>query len=438
MNTGELPDGTFSVNVPNLTDAIDAGLVLAWDDWHDYTPQLLKIYDMYPIMEKASSYEGKHWYYPNRFPEAAVASRRLRAPLFMNTTWLERLNLEVPETMDELYEVLVQFKTGDPNGNGQADEIPLHLYNAFFGYGALDMFGAWGIMGIKNAGNTTIRDGKLDFNPVNPNYRLALEYFHKLYAEGLVHPESLTMDTKTQQAILSDPATLVGLCMEWDDSLLQVVHPGQYEAIAMPAGPNGDRYFTYNDAPQCRISMVIFEGCEQPEILARWMDNCATGQNALTFYAGIKGVGWDCDDATMTWWTRDAELMASGTTLDQHRITEAFQNNEPGTVDASGYTYVDKEDSTYYKKNQWSAQFDEYLFKEYYPATEFLKKTTEEAKEVSLLETELNAYITSFIADAVMNGIDDAKWETHIKQCELLQYQRIVDFYQQEYDSMVK
>ena len=47
----------------------------------------------------------------------------------INTKWLEAVGMEMPTTVDELHDVLVAFKDKDPNGNGQADEIPhvLHL-----------------------------------------------------------------------------------------------------------------------------------------------------------------------------------------------------------------------------------------------------------------------------------------------------------------------
>lgn len=46
---------------------------------------------------------------------------------FINQEWLDALNLETPSNVEELTEVLRAFKTGDPNGNGQADEIPLEM-----------------------------------------------------------------------------------------------------------------------------------------------------------------------------------------------------------------------------------------------------------------------------------------------------------------------
>src|SRR5258705_576336 len=45
--------------------------------------------------------------------------------LWINSTWLKKLNLQPPKTTEELRTVLRAFKTQDPNGNGKADEIPM-------------------------------------------------------------------------------------------------------------------------------------------------------------------------------------------------------------------------------------------------------------------------------------------------------------------------
>ncbi len=45
--------------------------------------------------------------------------------LWINSTWLKKLGLQVPKTTEDLRNVLLAFKTKDPNGNGKADEIPM-------------------------------------------------------------------------------------------------------------------------------------------------------------------------------------------------------------------------------------------------------------------------------------------------------------------------
>ena len=56
----------------------------------------------------------------------------------INTDWLEAVGMDMPTTLDEFTEVLKAFKTKDPNGNGQADEIPLSWQGAVMGTN-----GAW-------------------------------------------------------------------------------------------------------------------------------------------------------------------------------------------------------------------------------------------------------------------------------------------------------
>ncbi|MFS6554331.1 hypothetical protein VPJ68_02290, partial [Parabacteroides distasonis] len=46
--------------------------------------------------------------------------------LYIRQDWLDNLGLEMPHTIDELYDVLTAFKEQDANGNGDpSDEIPL-------------------------------------------------------------------------------------------------------------------------------------------------------------------------------------------------------------------------------------------------------------------------------------------------------------------------
>ena len=47
--------------------------------------------------------------------------------LWINQKWLDQLNLQTPETPEELKEVLIAFRDQDPNGNGIQDEIPFTL-----------------------------------------------------------------------------------------------------------------------------------------------------------------------------------------------------------------------------------------------------------------------------------------------------------------------
>ncbi len=46
--------------------------------------------------------------------------------MFINKAWLDKLGLSIPTTTDELKEVLIAFRDGDPNGNGAQDEVGVY------------------------------------------------------------------------------------------------------------------------------------------------------------------------------------------------------------------------------------------------------------------------------------------------------------------------
>lgn len=83
-------------------------------------PNLKKIILDDPLVREAVTAQDGHIYVVPMM--AAIKAAR---GWFLRYDWLDKLGLDVPETIDELYTVLKAFKTQDPNGNGKADEIPL-------------------------------------------------------------------------------------------------------------------------------------------------------------------------------------------------------------------------------------------------------------------------------------------------------------------------
>lgn len=97
--------------------------------------------------------------------------------------WLNNLGLKEPETIDELYDMLVGFTYDDPDGNGVDDTV---------GLGITDYAGPWDIMqtwfGVPNGWGI---DANGDLVPAHltEEYKTALKWFRKLYSEGLVNQD---------------------------------------------------------------------------------------------------------------------------------------------------------------------------------------------------------------------------------------------------------
>ena len=143
--------------------------------------------------------------------------------------WLDKLGLDMPETLDDWYNVLKAFKTQDPNGNGKADEIPL---TATFNVRDIYRFGE--AFGLYRSGNAECRwdvddEGKIYFKDTTEEFKKTLEFLNKLYAEGLLDPEySMAAYDRTTEKINRD--LLGALCSDWMSNI------GTYNANLKTAG----------------------------------------------------------------------------------------------------------------------------------------------------------------------------------------------------------
>lgn len=132
--------------------------------------------------------EGQILYIP--FIRDDVALNIYHGPL-IRTDWLEKLGLEVPETTDDLYNVLKAFKEQDPNGNGEADEIPMSGVgfdeNAAFAIGNL-------LWAFDTHYSFYVEDGEVVWGPVEDKFAEGLEYIAMLFNEGLIDVDYLLND----------------------------------------------------------------------------------------------------------------------------------------------------------------------------------------------------------------------------------------------------
>ena len=78
---------------------------------------------------------------------------------YIDRTWLKNVDMEMPTTLDEFYNVLVAFKEKDANGNGDPnDEIPWTFDK---GTNVMDGLVMTAFTEITQGDTRIIRDGKV-------------------------------------------------------------------------------------------------------------------------------------------------------------------------------------------------------------------------------------------------------------------------------------
>ena len=132
LQSGDLPDA-FAFTWNSFSDfeidkySREGAFVDVKDLLPKYAPNINKEFKENPVQNALNiTGDGKVVTLPNKTDpvETTGADHFLN----INKTWLDNLGLEIPKTTQEFLEVLRAFRDYDPNGNNQADEIPLALY----------------------------------------------------------------------------------------------------------------------------------------------------------------------------------------------------------------------------------------------------------------------------------------------------------------------
>lgn len=104
--------------------------------------------------------------------------------MWIRKDWLDQLGLEMPKTMDELYEVALHFVTDDPDQNGQDDTFGITFNYNFYTimktlYGQPD-------------NNMQVVDGKLEDWIGSQAYKDCFTMLKQMYENGILDPEFVT------------------------------------------------------------------------------------------------------------------------------------------------------------------------------------------------------------------------------------------------------
>lgn len=219
---------------------------------------------------------------------------------WINQTWLDNLNLEMPSTTDEFYQVLKAFKEQDANGNGDPnDEIPLlGCQSNWYGDPALFLTGSF--MRTNENYFYVNDEGELDIVYDKDEYRDCLEYMSMLCAEGLLDPVTYTQDIAQFRALIENANgdSIVGVAAMGSFNNYQADSPRRVDMVAMPPleGPNGQRNAVPNMSAVTGL-LCITKYCENPELAFKFIDFTYNLDVSMSSRYGTKDVDWTFEGA---------------------------------------------------------------------------------------------------------------------------------------------
>jgi putative aldouronate transport system substrate-binding protein len=267
--SNDLPDA-MKVNAVQLRKLVEAG----------------QIQDMTEAIKYASPFNKGSWDSTNgaALKSATFDGKVMAIPgvgsgasglhnLWIRKDWLEKLGLELPQTIEDLRKVAQAFVEQDPDGNGEADTIGIsgpdntdRLYDSFLdnaskGFGnifyAMNAYPGYWIEGS---------DGKAVYGSILPETKQALAVLREWYASGLIDKQMGVRKDSNEPIIAGKSGIFFQSIWAGYTPVTDAVknnNKANWQAYGLPLDANGQWNQTAS-APSTEY-IVVRKGFEHPE-----------------------------------------------------------------------------------------------------------------------------------------------------------------------------
>ena len=390
------------------------------------------------VVEKSKNLEDNAFYgMPRVLCEAFDDTQSLT---YINQKWLDELGLKVPTTTAELKTVLDAFRTKDPNGNGETDEIPMigkdgiinYLLNAYVRYEQITY---------------NVTDGKV-WDPIKTDeFREGVIYANELVATGNYSKLSFSITSNSEYKALISPVgnpSKVGVFTGNHTLMTNPTTDAKAEFTALPAlkDETGKGGYTIVNDPDISWTACITKDCEYPAAAMKLIDTFYMDETVSRQRFGEKDVDWTYKEGKNACGTESYVNVINGEAFFSGSST--WGRNMCGIMTQWNYLDVpaaaankNSVESQRLVAEQWKCAQEGKQPKE--RATRLTYTTEEyairEEKSSDVLDY-INEQITLFVTGE-KNPKDNAAWDEFIKTADKLGRKELMEICQKAYDRKV-
>lgn len=374
--------------------------------------------------------------------------------MWLNTKWLEKVNLEIPTTTEEFKTVLQAFKTQDPNGNGKPDEVLLSGSTEDYGVRVIPfLMNSFVYNDDRNFLNMT--NGKVESAAIKPEWKEGLTYIKSLYDEGLIDPGAFTQNSEAFKKIGENgDEQILGAGAGMHPAIFVNIDVGNknsadYNPVPPLTGPNGASYATHDGggvAPGAKFALTNKASKEAQIAMIKLVDYMYTPEGQTNAASGMEGIDWEKP-------ALGDQALGEGVTPMVKPIP-AVEGEAPRNAGWSGmgHFYMPREyrdswvqgtdiyDSANYERrlHQATLLYQGHEPKELFPLWAVWIDPSE-IDEASILQTNIRSYIEQSSLQFITGNKDLSKdWDSYVKGLDDLQIGRYLEILQKAYDSTSK
>ena len=256
----------------------------------ELTPQICKIMEAYPdAVPNVLTDSG--WLAGMPQLSMQTESTQTFGPQ-IRKDWLEKVNMDTPETYDELHDVLAAFR--DQLGA----DAPLVISYAGTGFrdGLIEGYGILGTVADSSEATEPFYqiNDEVQFGPIQPEFKDYLEMVHQWYEEGLIWSDFMSatdLQNPPTEMILADRVGVFYGEVTFMATLGATSEDPDFELVALPdfVQKKGDQ-IPFNDDSDytAQTPWSISTACECPELVMQWCNYMYTNEGATLCNYGIE------------------------------------------------------------------------------------------------------------------------------------------------------
>lgn len=391
----------------------------------ELTPQICKLMEAYPdAIPEALTDSG--WLAGMPQLSMQTESTQTFGPL-IRKDWLDDLGLDIPETYDELHDVLKAFK--DQKGADAA--LALNYAATGINNGLVQGYGINGLVADAAMSEPYYQvDDTVMYGPIQPEFKEYLTMVHDWYAEGLIWQDFMSypdFQNPPSDIILADRCGVFYGEVTFIATLKNASNDPNFELVAMPdlvKNPGDTIPFKEEREYAASTPWSISSQCECPELLMQWCNYMYTDEGTLLCNYGIEGESFTFNENNVPVFT-DLVLnnpdMSTTVALFMYCMDRGpFYRDE--TREQSGYTQAQREASGIWTSNLSVGR-----------GIGSTMLNTEESDKVNQFYGDIKTYIEQSVLEFVIGNRDLGEFDAYVQHIEDMGIDEVTACYQDAY-----
>lgn len=381
---------------------VSDGYLIPLEDYIDqYCPNITYMLDNTPFLREAITAEDGHIYALPKLSDRAAATCIIS---WADINWVNAIgytDADRPTTTDELYTMLTKLQEA-------GCEYPISLtsdqiYNYFFP-----------AFGLPNTNFYADDNGQVQYAlEQTEQAKAALAYIAQLYSEKLLDNESLSQDGAAVTAKGANAEVGISVQALASNTFTYLTQEEAATCWVMPAMSSA-----YSDSPMVHQTnagystgvFALTDLCDEETAIAmmRWVDYLYSFEGSFLIWQGPEGLCYTVNEDG----TYNEIAPTDGRTYEERRGNDITPNcgiNTPAWMRSEHIRFLNPE------SNSREIQVEEYLAEHRRLALPNLSFTEEEQEVISAYSTDLNKYVSEWMAKFVNGMASTDEYETFVE-----------------------